>query len=595
MDSAAKHQNYSGGAIGSRRGFTLFEIAISLAIVTVGVFATMLSFSTGIKAQRLARFQLYAGAKMLDVMFEWGQTERIEWNRAKEARYLTQNLNMGRAVDLDRLMMRGGFGMLPLPPAIAARIDSDQDEIQTLLAGGGQLFYCDPQPIELGHSIRTFDGGTRGRTYAADVTLALEEQMLLFGVVGHAQQNALPMHPCMAMPYQGWYPSPPQSWEGNWWENAPVAAAVRTAAKNVTELVRLKLLRTKNDNTADVDSFIQLAGELVKQVMPAGRWTTMGSNVLPQAPRALPSPPWIASDIDVFPTPYMVAAIRYLAAAAVLRTGTAHMRSADVDAYAVAMQDVALRWGIRYASANPYDWGTLRPLNRQTCMDYPLVQWDMMSDPYLYPLSDAGAGSDRSWFPIAATRPISYGNSQTTLANKAEIDRWGNDGNFNLLHRFQAADRCRQLVCWAVDWRSYEDFEAVPAAPIDATIHFLDSRGSWVAKDYVCLHPEKSYFWTDLNRTGVKDWSTSAYAAGTTAITNVGGYSTYTSGAQFAAMASAWEEPQSKLLYVGAYGADRNGNAAFDRGPLPASVRLRAVTVARLNFYDRRLVSAFRY
>ena len=31
--------------------------------------------------------------------------------------------------------------------------------------------------------------------------------------------------------------------------------------------------------------------------------------------------------------------------------------------------------------------------------------------------------------------------------------------NFNLAAPFAAAERCRQVVVWAVDWRSYEDFE----------------------------------------------------------------------------------------------------------------------------------------
>ncbi|MBA3848175.1 MAG: hypothetical protein H0X45_16210, partial [Planctomycetes bacterium] len=39
----------------------------------------------------------------------------------------------------------------------------------------------------------------------------------------------------------------------------------------------------------------------------------------------------------------------------------------------------------------------------------------------------------------------------------------------------------------------------------------------------------------------------------------------------------------------GVYGADRNWTKTLDRGPIPASVRLRAQLVARFDFYDPRL------
>ena len=41
--------------------------------------------------------------------------------------------------------------------------------------------------------------------------------------------------------------------------------------------------------------------------------------------------------------------------------------------------------------------------------------------------------------------------------------------------------------------------------------------------------------------------------------------------------------------FVGIWGADRNSNHVLDRGPVPKSVRLRAVPVARFNFYDPRV------
>jgi hypothetical protein len=46
---------------------------------------------------------------------------------------------------------------------------------------------------------------------------------------------------------------------------------------------------------------------------------------------------------------------------------------------------------------------------------------------------------------------------------------------------------------------------------------------------------------------------------------------------------------QAESVFSGLYGADRNYNLKLDRGPVPPSVRLRAVTVARFNFYDPRI------
>src|SRR3954462_12515724 len=47
----------------ARRGFTLFEVCISLMIVAVGVLSILILLPAGLKAQQLARFQLYASAK----------------------------------------------------------------------------------------------------------------------------------------------------------------------------------------------------------------------------------------------------------------------------------------------------------------------------------------------------------------------------------------------------------------------------------------------------------------------------------------------------------------------------------------------------
>lgn len=47
----------------TRRGFTLFEVALSLVIVATAVLSVLLIFPVGIKAQQLARFRLYASSR----------------------------------------------------------------------------------------------------------------------------------------------------------------------------------------------------------------------------------------------------------------------------------------------------------------------------------------------------------------------------------------------------------------------------------------------------------------------------------------------------------------------------------------------------
>jgi hypothetical protein len=44
-----------------------------------------------------------------------------------------------------------------------------------------------------------------------------------------------------------------------------------------------------------------------------------------------------------------------------------------------------------------------------------------------------------------------------------------------------------------------------------------------------------------------------------------------------------------RKTFNGLFGADRNFNKKIDRGALPRSVRMRAIEVARFNFYDPRI------
>jgi hypothetical protein len=50
----------------------------------------------------------------------------------------------------------------------------------------------------------------------------------------------------------------------------------------------------------------------------------------------------------------------------------------------------------------------------------------------------------------------------------------------------------------------------------------------------------------------------------------------------------------AREVFAGRYGADRNFNRVLDRGPLTPSVRIRAIQVARFNYYDPRVPAVVR-
>lgn len=106
---------------------------------------------------------------------------------------------------------------------------------------------------------------------------------------------------------------------------------------------------------------------------------------------------------------------------------------------------------------------------------------------------------------------------------------------------FKPWERCRQLVFWSVDWKSYEDAETVAPATPDAFRYPVGNSSSETA-----WSPPRTYEW-DLGKPTLS-------------------------------AATAW---------------DRNFNGTIDSGRIPAPVRLRARTVARFNYYDKRLVTTY--
>ena len=162
---------------------------------------------------------------------------------------------------------------------------------------------------------------------------------------------------------------------------------------------------------------------------------------------------------------------------------------------------------------------------------------------------------------------------------------WGDPAHFTLTAPFAAEERCRQIVCWAVDWMSYQDAELAPSAQVDASKYPISAPKpgrSFAARMsdlqfvdghlYVFRNPEKAMLFT-------QDVSAFATGADVSAQMMLNSDATPDRGAATA----------NKQVFSGMWGADRNFNRKLDRGPVPRSVRMRAVLVGRFNFYDPRV------
>lgn len=276
-----------------------------------------------------------------------------------------------------------------------------------------------------------------------------------------------------------------------------------------------------------------------------------------------------------------------------------------------------LKLVMRYAASHPYDWGSPRPLNRAIMMDFPLIQYDPFSG-FTTPDTSTFAGYSygkpaQQWNMLSA-QPITNIGRSLSFPSQPLATRWPTgelaaqpSKHFTLTREFKAADRCRQIVFWAVDWQSYEDFETAPSAPVDASRYptSAPNRGqsavaSLMGAEFADRHqfnvrnPEKTLaFLSDMTGRPTGDESVQILGPDNTNPAGAGQGNTADKGVA------------GKLIFSGRYGADRNSNGTrtetdaagrivkmfgkLDRGSLPSSVRLRAITVARFNYYDPRL------
>lgn len=215
-----------------RRGMTLFEVAISMAILSVAVIATMLAIAGGSKAQTAARMQMYAAARAMQLIDAWAQQPFTASYQELEVSELGQR-GVSLIQDLEHRLLssptggtyRGWGGIRVVPPEIARRIDSPDDEIARILNEGGQLYYFPKSGIQV--------GGDLADNFTDELSLGSESHKLVFAVRGKPQQNAVHSHPLNIFPTVEYYAFPPQPWHARvWYWNTERKAPVKRARRD---------------------------------------------------------------------------------------------------------------------------------------------------------------------------------------------------------------------------------------------------------------------------------------------------------------------------------------------------------------------------
>ncbi|MBA3684150.1 MAG: hypothetical protein H0W72_02800 [Planctomycetes bacterium] len=539
---------------------TLFEVGISLLIVAMTITIALLLFPVGLKSQQESRYRLIAAAQAQALVqshldrqqhITFGTEGTDVWDRP----YTNPTVN---APDLD-----GGINMarwssfVPLPPAILERIDSDQDELARIAADGNPVFWTQSE------------GG---------------DSKLIFAFSGHTQQNALTYHPQIKWPYHDWYPT---AAIGNW---------VGVMDTEVGILWRMGAVLQGLGLIAQGDFFNHAWSNDKARLRLALQLCGIDFDV-----EVLPAPS--QSDLEA---EYSADTLRFNARTDLLRF-YAWACGRDAAAYTAGSVDpanwanaatypdpnppvgdfqIAHAWMLAYIGylqySQPYDLCSSRNYTMSTMLDSILLQYDLTAA-----LRD----------PSGATAPVALMHAWNTLSSRPingvhanthwnGIDpglRSGTTG-WNLTKPFAPSERCRDLVVWAVDWQSYEDFESVPGTPMDSAmlprLPKVNIGNVWaggspgVASSFYAqenMHPEFSNAWFDASRTSTVNAQNLANGGAF--------YQNHGQGASNNSIAS----------YLVRHGADRNANGVYDRGTTRNSVRLRASLITRFLAYDPRL------
>jgi len=615
-----------------RRAVTLIEIALALFLAMLAITTVLLFFPRGIQAQMLARYHVLAAAKALELVDAYTTFHNANGQVDHEIAELAGPWDLpsdssAMAPDLERRLSSFRFGVFPLPLEIARRIDSDGDEIAALLGEGAYIYYSQPLATS---------GIKESATPEAPPN---EAQRLVFAVTGYAQTNVPYIFPWKAWPYYTAWPSPPINF---------AAGSVAKPAGRLLEDASDPDIRQVHQSTATaadppgsrygyVDHLTRRDRGSAIRYCQAALWYCAAKGIAPDdyadavvdGFRLGPDERWK----EVQATRFLAHAVTCLTA---FHTKDQLVAGLDIPGVAVdgggivpatwrvtleriaTLHDSAMRLGMAFATHHPYDWSVPRPLNRLLMTDHPLWEHDLF-DPapptgalHLAP----GGVKAKHWRPIFA-RPVerTIGRSMSFPDKDLSTIPWGDRDHLTVTAPFEPLHRCRQLVFWAVDWQAYEDCETAPSAPVDAGKALVRATGS---------------SWADrlggADTIVVQDWHALGYRNPEKVIAfdgDVGDAALFPNGYVVAPDAPAGNvrvigsvttegdtdpppplpngrgdlgvvDGRLKPAFVGAYGADRNFNGRLDRGPLLRSTRLRAVEVARFNFYDLRVHAQLR-
>lgn len=551
-----------------RHGLTLFEVGVSLLIVGMAISTVLALFPVGLKAQQESRFRLLASAQLSAMVANIAERKDIlfgEEGLRRGDRPFTNNQSHMPDFDAAGWMMHAVLH--PLPPSIAQRLDSDHDEIATLLAEGGQIFYP------------SLGSAASGDIWDAEARPPPEMYRLVIGIIGAPQQNALLFHPQIKWPYHEYHPVNLPGWTGG----------------HRAELSTLVELRDRD--SLGTPWWDDARSETPSRLLAALKIIGLDFDVLaPPAPDPVPDLPTLAELEAEYATDSLCFTVRSL----LLRYAAFHLgracstvnggfASAWPDAnLTVRRFQIAQRLQQAYQTYlqthQPYDLSVPRDYHFQIFTDYPLLQFDLTAPPLVDP--STGSGIMHAW-SLMSSRPLTvYGTHTYGRDHNAngglDLGGRGSTNGWNLTARFDPSERAREVVMWAVDWQAYADAEVVPSAPMDAgQLPRLphDNVGTTWTNPYVVTHrwgynsapPEMRLHWRSAARV-----DTSGRIGGASVLF----HQHYMSGPT--------GQENSLASYLGCFGADRNGNGRFDIGPLDPSVRLRATTITRFVVYDPR-------
>ncbi len=707
----------------ARHGFTLFEVAISLVIVSFGVISVLMLFPVGIRAQQTARFQVYAATKAEEMVESFNSTTNA--NPAIDTEgcmpWDTSGGYRAMAWDLEARLSSHRYGIMPLPSALAQRLDSDNDEIQQVLGQGGYIYYS--------QALATTETEESGNAKAPPN----DAQKLIFTINGYAQQNALHMFAMKDWPYSTPMPSPPLApthmpdlwlpFNGSQGGNAYWSYA-RWPGGNQVNFENYCYPWESIPANLDPDMHVVYDWPLVPGQQHIGYFPYACGTINGQAtlfpdgttgivPTQQTCLGYVQAAVwyfqkkvgplygDVY-TPGTVAsldphhaflttvetdrwkevqAFRFLAHATSCLTSwfsltdvnPQHMDlgtrgvvipPATINGYTsvgpggnpITIWDIDVRYYheramyllMQFSAMYPYDWAVPRSTNRTIMTDYPLIMSDMWSPPLIgqvfgmasstpaaqwrpvsgepiqhigvsmtYPVLNATSSQTPNFYDIPSGITALDASMQQGSSGSAQVNGplFGNIDHYTLAAPFAAAERCREIVFWSADWQSYEDFETLPSAPVDASKYPNSAPRSQNPYDSQFPKPFGSdpiwavqrNFQERMGDIAFRDeqlWAFRNPEKCMLFLSSVAGKPTgsSTSSIEMLNTPNLWSYPypdqgsdvQHTSVFNGLYGADRNFNQVLDRGPVPRSVRLRAQLIARFNYYDPRVPAVMR-